>query len=267
MITFDEFVKKYEGKTVGYPNDNSYLGECLSLTKWHIKEVYGIDPPPSGCNGARCYWSIFPNPLGTVLKKVPNTPNLIPKRGWIVVWNEKTGNGYGHIGSVLSANVNNFISLDQNWNVKSAERVTHNYNNVYGFLAPLNEPEGDNMSDYEEAIRKAVAYDEVCRILEQPTTTSMQVTNDKLSKLISDRERYQRERNEARSQRDGYAKKITELEGQLKDCLTQEIPGLPPSDDFEQMLQEIEKMGKTGAKKVVDEEGKMSLEISYKAKE
>ena len=138
MLTFDEFVKESEGKTVGYPA-NSYVGECLSLTKWHIKKVLGIDPPSSGCNAARCYWSLFKNPLGTVLKKVPYVAGMIPRKGWIVVWDFNVGNGYGHIASVISANANTFVSLDQNWGGEQAHKVTHNYNNIYGFLVPINE--------------------------------------------------------------------------------------------------------------------------------
>jgi len=141
MITFNEFVNKYEGKTVGYPDDSSFKGECLSLTKWHIKEVYGINPPTSGCNAARCYWSVFPNPLGAVLKKVSLTGGLIPKRGWIAVWNSNAGSGYGHIASVLEADTNSFTSLDQNWNGRHAHRVKHDYTNIYGFLVPLKEEE------------------------------------------------------------------------------------------------------------------------------
>jgi len=266
-MSFDEFLKKYEGKVWGYPTINDYPGQCLSLTKHHIKEVFGINPPASGCNGARCYWSIFPSPLGTIFKKVENTPDLIPKKGWIAVWNGNVGNGYGHIGSVISADVNNFISLDQNWNVKSAQRVTHNYNNVYGFLVPLKE---DNMSDYEEAIRKSSAYDDVCKLLGQPTTTSSQATIDKLSKIISDKDRYQRERDQAHIERDNYAeeikakdiqinllkKDITALNNELKNCVA-EIPG---QEDLEQNY-EI-----TG-RKIIKQVGDTTVETTYKVKE
>ena len=244
------------------------------------QRVYGINPPPSGCGAARCYWSIFPSPLDTIFKKVPNTPDLIPQKGWIAVWNEKVGNGYGHIGSVISADVNNFISLDQNWNVKSAQRVTHNYNNVYGFLAPLKE---DNMSDYEEAIRKSSAYDDVCKLLGQPTTTSSQVTIDKLSKIISDKDRYQKERDQARQERDNYAEEIkglsvqiellktekqeqsvqikslqediTELNNELENCNTQ-IPG----------EEDLESDYEITGKKIISRVGDTTVETTYKVK-
>ena len=270
MITFDEFIQKYDGKIWGYPTINDYPSQCLSLTKWHIKEVYGIEPPASGCNGARCYWSIFPNPLGTVLKKIPNTPDLIPKRGWIAVWNSNVGNGYGHIASVLSANVNTFESLDQNWNGKQAHRVIHNYNNVYGFLAPLNESEGDDMSDYDEAIRKAVAYDSVCEVLKQPTTTSKEETVKKLSEIISDKERYLRERNEARVERDNYAeeikglnvqiellkKDIQSLNEELENCNTQ-VPG----------EEDLESDYEITGRKIIKQVGDTTVETTYKVKE
>jgi len=150
-MTFDEFIQKYEGKTWGYPNQTSYHGECLSLSKWHIREVFGIMPPPSGCNGARCYWSLFPDPLGNVLKKVPYTPGLIPRKGWIAVWNGNVGGGAGHIGSVYddNATATQFTSLDQNWGGRHAHRVSHNYQNIFGFLIPKNENTGGDMNELQ----------------------------------------------------------------------------------------------------------------------
>lgn len=145
----DDFVRRYTGKSIGFPG-NSFRGECLSLTKQFIKEFYKIDPPPSGCNGARCYWSVFPHPLGTVLKKVPNTPELVPQKGWIAVWNGRTGRGYGHIGTVIDANINTFRSFDQNWGSRNAQIVTHDYKNLYGFLVPIKEEEPP-MSGYDPA--------------------------------------------------------------------------------------------------------------------
>lgn len=134
-MTLDEFISKYEGQEVGYPNDQ-YKGECLSLVKRYIEECFNIYPPPSGCGAARCYWTNFPDPLGVVFKKAENTPDLIPKKGWICVWDEGVGSGYGHIDIVISGDVARFEGFDQNWGGRHAHRVTHNYNNVYGFLVP-----------------------------------------------------------------------------------------------------------------------------------
>ena len=160
----DGFVADNEGKTLGFP-DGKYVGECLSLVKIYIQERYNIYPPASGCNAARCYWSNFPNPLGNVLKKIPNTPDLIPLKGWIVVWNKAVGDGYGHIAIVLDANITSFTSFDQNWGGRHAHSVVHDYNAVDGFLVPINESEGNDMvevpnADFEELVRKATEYDQ-----------------------------------------------------------------------------------------------------------
>ena len=143
-MSLDEFIDKYKGKTVCYP-EGKYCGQCLSLVKIYIKEVFGIDPPASGCNGARCYWSIFPSPLDSIFEKVPNRPDLVPKRGWVAVWDGSVGGGAGHIAIVADdkATKSTFNSFDSNWGSKTAQIVTHNYNNVYGFLVP----KGNNMSD------------------------------------------------------------------------------------------------------------------------
>jgi len=67
MKTLEQFLSDYLGKSKGYPDDNSYKGECLSIYKIYIKECFGINPPPSGTNSAYGYWSNFPNPLGEVV--------------------------------------------------------------------------------------------------------------------------------------------------------------------------------------------------------
>ena len=209
-MTIDEWVKKYEGKSVGYP-EGSYVGQCLSLAKWFIKDIYKINPPASGCNGARCYWSIFPSPLGTVLKKVPNTPTLVPQKGWIAVWNEKVGDGYGHISVVLSANVNTFVSLDQNWYSKLATKVTHNYTNVYGFLAPL-ETTNNNMQELLNKYSVKTIEELDKKIFEHLGLDwgNAENANNK-SHLASDRRKIIKLENEAIAREN----KITNLEGQV----------------------------------------------------
>jgi hypothetical protein len=167
-MTHEQFVQEYLGKTVGFPSNDDYLGECLSLVKHYIQDLYGIYPPASGCGAAKCYWSIFPDPLGDVFEKVPNTPELIPEEGWIAVWDKNAGGGYGHISIVLKgADIYNFTSLDQNWNGRHAHKVVHNYDNVYGFLKPKNKPEnGENMSNYGNMVKKSSQWDELIGYLQ-----------------------------------------------------------------------------------------------------
>ncbi len=118
MITLDEFLKKYLDGSWGYPDNNSYRGECLSATKLYIKECFGVNPPASGSGSAYGYWSNFPNPLGKVFEKIENTDDLIPEKGWIVIWKPWDTNKYGHIAIIKDANSNTFNSYDQNWGNK-----------------------------------------------------------------------------------------------------------------------------------------------------
>lgn len=135
-MTLDTFISKYMGKTLGYP-DGQYVGECLSLAKVYIKECFGFDPPPSGSNSAYGYWSNFPNPLPKYFTKVSNTPDGVPKRGDLVIWNTNAGGGYGHIAIFLEGTASSFKSLDQNWNGKETHVQGHYYTNVVGWLTPI----------------------------------------------------------------------------------------------------------------------------------
>lgn len=136
MLSIEEFYTKYNNKTWGYPT-GSYVGECLSLVKWYIKECFGIDPPPSGSNSAYGYWSNFPSPLGTLFEKVVNTPTAIPPLGSIPIWDTTVGNGSGHIDIVLEdATTTHFTGFDQNWNGRQAHKQQHDYAHIVGWLQP-----------------------------------------------------------------------------------------------------------------------------------
>jgi len=130
----DDFVKKYAGQTKGYPNDSSYQGECLSIVKLYIKEVFGIDAPPSGSNSAYGYWTNFPSPLPTIFDKVQNTLTNIPEKGDVPIWTTAVGGGFGHIALFVSGDVNAFTSFDQNFGGRQAHLQSHDYTNVVGWL-------------------------------------------------------------------------------------------------------------------------------------
>lgn len=155
MKTLNQFIKDYEGKSVGYP-DGKYVGECLSIVKLYIKECFGIDPPPSGTNSAYGYWSNFPTPLGTVFEKIENTPDNFPSLGDIVIWKPWETNKYGHIDICVDdkADVDGFAGMDQNWGMKTFERIGHDYKNVVGWLTPKVKPvsNSDNMTEEQKKI-------------------------------------------------------------------------------------------------------------------
>ena len=262
MISLDEFIQKYKGKSVGYPNDNYFKGECLSLVKWYIKEVFGIDPPASGCNGARCYWSIFPSPLDSIFEKVPNRPDLVPKKGWVAVWDGSVGSGAGHIGIVADdkATKSTFNSFDSNWGSKTAQIVTHNYNNVYGFLVP----KGNNMSDmyngYDLSNRESmkVAVDVLVRVqkgefVEKSKLDELvKIKTAELSSKISD---YAREIKILNTQIETLKKDVASLNDELEKC-SQEVPG----------QEDLEKDYEITGRKITKIIGDVVIETSYKRK-
>ncbi len=77
--------------------------------------------------------------LATVYK---NTPTFLPQKGDIVVWNGSYGEGAGHVAIVHSANINTFVSLDQNWwggganKTEVAQYITHTYDFPMYFIRP-----------------------------------------------------------------------------------------------------------------------------------
>ena len=262
MISLDEFIEKYKGKSVGYPNDNYFKGECLSLVKWYIKEVFGIDPPASGCNGARCYWSIFPSPLDSIFEKVPNRPDLVPKRGWVAVWDGSVGGGAGHIAIVADdkATKSTFNSFDSNWGSKTAQIVTHNYNNVYGFLVP----KGNNMSDmyngYDLSNRESmkVAVDVLVRVqkgefVEKSKLDELvKIKTAELSSKISD---YEKQIKILNTQIETLKKDVASLNDELEKC-SQEVPG----------QEDLEKDYEITGRKITKIIGDVVIETSYKRK-
>lgn len=152
MITLQEFIKKYQGKYSGYP-EGKYVGECLSIVKLYIKECFGIDPPPSGTNSAYGYWSNFPNPLPTVFSKMENTPDLIPKSGWIAIWKPWNTNEFGHIAIVdEGCTSTKLYNWAQNWTSRMFQKETNNYNNVVGFLVPKVTSSEPDMTDEQRRI-------------------------------------------------------------------------------------------------------------------
>lgn len=202
-----DFLNKYLGSSKGYPDDNHYKGQCLSIVKLYIKEVLGLaNPPPSGTNSAYGYWSNFPDPLGTISEKVDNTPSLIPEEGWIVVWKPWSGNQYGHIAIVgegcTTKVLNNYA---QNWTSKVFQKESQNYNNVVGFLKPKIQGGGNEM----EEIKKEL---EELRVKYAQLEATMVEKNEAIRQLTENEKKWQ---NEAKSANDNLGK-VLEEKGELE---------------------------------------------------
>ena len=145
----DSFVQNTKGKCIDM--DGAYGCQCVDLMHFYIQNVLGI--PRSDHNirgnaypiysGLGSSTTISSGSKSVRLDKIPNTPSGVPQKGDIVFWSSNVGGGKGHVSIFINGNVNSFTSLDQNWvNANSshgskATVVTHNYNNVVGWLHPV----------------------------------------------------------------------------------------------------------------------------------
>ena len=132
-MTFNEFVNKYIGRAVDY--DGSSGAQCVDLAKAYLKEVFGI-PQFSIGGSAKNYWEKEFKQLAD-FKKIKNTPDFVPKKGDIAVWNSSKGGGHGHVAICTGeGDTKTFYSYDMNWNGKAMKKVKHDYSGFYGVLRP-----------------------------------------------------------------------------------------------------------------------------------
>ncbi len=117
--------------------DGAYGAQCVDLIVQYCKTNFGWNPQGSG--NAEAYRTVkLPN---SSWKRIKNTPDFIPQPGDIAIWNPASSNGNcGHVAIIISANINSFVSVDQNLkgssNGSAAQKTTHNYNNFWGVIRP-----------------------------------------------------------------------------------------------------------------------------------
>lgn len=150
LISHDEFIKKYQNQFVEAGGSANAKNQCVDLVNQYIVEVLGEQ---------KILWTDainFPSKADPkIFEFIKNTPKGIPPKGAIIVWGKPFGkyrgsNGEyvyaGHIAIVDEADVNTFISFDQNYPTgRPSEKVTHNYSGVLGWLVHRKEiqmPEG-----------------------------------------------------------------------------------------------------------------------------
>lgn len=136
-MKFDGFVKKFLGKKTDY--DKACGVQCVDLAKQYLYSVFGIKAGSWG--NAKEYWLDFNSHSALTRKfiKIKNTPDFVPKKGDIVVWNGdiSSKNDCGHIAIATGeGNTSYFYSYDQNWGSKEMKKVKHSYKAVYGVLRP-----------------------------------------------------------------------------------------------------------------------------------
>ena len=129
-MTYDQFQAKYLGKPIDY--DGTAGVQCVDLADQYLKDVFGITG--IWVNGARDFYNNFESYPALVknFNRIPNTRDLIIKKGDIVVWN---GGTWGHIAvGDGKGNIDWFESLEQNTLGKHepTQLVVHYYNNNSG---------------------------------------------------------------------------------------------------------------------------------------
>jgi N-acetylmuramoyl-L-alanine amidase len=129
------YMNKLVGK--GWDFDNAYGWQCFDLVNFYWNyltggQLYGLyakDIP-------------FKNNFNGLATVYENTASFLPQKGDIVVWNGNWGEGAGHVAIVQSANINTFVSLDQNWwgggenKTEVAQYISHTYDFPMYFIRP-----------------------------------------------------------------------------------------------------------------------------------
>jgi len=137
-MTFDEFVKKFNGKSTDFDGGSGV--QCVDLAKMYFHHVLGLKTQAIG--NAEAYWRRY-NELPYLKDnfiKIPNTPTFIPQKGDVAVWDKRHGK-YGHIAVCNGEGTTSyFYSYDQNWIIKRMHLVKHNYKSGFaGVLRPKNQ--------------------------------------------------------------------------------------------------------------------------------
>lgn len=239
-MTLNEFITKYTGKFVEAGGSANALNQCVDLGNQYISEVLLL--PKIFFTNAQD----FPSKAGNKYQYILNTPTGVPKPGDLMIF--KSADGVGHISIFVEGDANSFKSFDQNFPTGSpCKIVTHNYNNVLGWLHPESSP----MMQIEEAkftelVTKATKFDEFVKA----GYSSIEQVNVKTAELSS--------------QISNYESEITKLKSDLLAAQTQSPETETSFVEAEQILREMQP---NGGKKTYWDDGQQEIEISYKLKE
>ena len=126
-MTYDEFEKKYLGRAVDY--DGTAGVQCVDLVDQYLKDCFGITGV--WVSGAKDLYNNFADypALTAAFKRVPNTPELVVRKGDIVVWG---GGSWGHTGiGTGEGNIDWFVSLEENTlgQHEPTQKVKHRFAN------------------------------------------------------------------------------------------------------------------------------------------
>ncbi len=126
-MTYDEFEKKYLGRAVDF--DSTAGVQCVDLVDQYLKDCFGITGV--WVSGAKDLYNKFGSypALVSAFDHVPNTDDLVVRKGDIVVWG---GGSWGHTGiGTGEGNVDWFVSLEENTlgQHEPTQKVRHSFAN------------------------------------------------------------------------------------------------------------------------------------------
>lgn len=135
-MTFDEYFKSVNGKGVDY--DGNYGVQCFDLVNDYAVKVLGCKPF-IGMYAWEIYEDFAAQPSAARFTRIADTPDLVPKKGDIVVWAKSLNGKAGHC-AIATGNGDTtwFTSYEQNWTGKNdpCTVVRHDYSHVLGVLRP-----------------------------------------------------------------------------------------------------------------------------------
>lgn len=135
-MTFDEFITKWTGKPVDF--DGVYPNQCMDLMHQYVYEVLGLTDRKLLAHPAA--YQVFTDFTATEhFEKIANTPDGIPQKGDIVLFNKTPSNPYGHVCIFIEGDSKRFKSFDANFPLNSLPHVQeHSYGFCLGWLRPKN---------------------------------------------------------------------------------------------------------------------------------
>lgn len=131
MISLDEFIKKWTGKTVD--TDGIYPNQCMDLMHQYLIDCFDItDPSVLAAESAYLsYQNIHSNGKGLFEVK---TLDGLPQKGDIVFFGKQVGE-YGHVCIYVKGDAKNFKSFDANWPIGSLPHIQdHTFSGVIGWI-------------------------------------------------------------------------------------------------------------------------------------
>lgn len=116
--------------------DGSFGYQCFDFGNQYHFDLTGLRPKIQLLRACDIWYQpdgFFAD--GVEYERIPNTPDNFPIYGDIIIWNENTGGGFGHVAVILDANVTNFRVREQDGFTQKGiqETLYPTYRNVLGW--------------------------------------------------------------------------------------------------------------------------------------